>query len=563
MPQNSAVPNYSAIYAFGDSLSDAGNLSIVTSVAFATEPVSPPYYNEQYGPIAGNVFSNGPTWVQDLSFALGLGTLEPSLTGGGDFAYGGAETGSTPQSAGDVATQALSLPAQLTQFQTLVPKPSSNALYTLSIGSNDLFDILDKTGLTAQQQTTDVDDAVANEISFITKLEGDGAKNLLVMDVPDLGKVPDVTLGLANGGNAPSAALDAEASQLSNAYNSALTSQLATIASAGTVSVHVLDAYSLIDNAVADPAAYGLTNVTSPVWSGNFTSSSSGTLTATTTAAQNQYLFWDDFHPTETGQQALAATGLADLSGGTNLHGSASQYVVADDGGSLYIQDTVAGRDGTQVLPSVTTMAFTNGTGIFDPTGAAEDLARLYQTVLDRAPDLPGLLDWTAVVDDSVVSPGVVTSTVANAFVTSAEFISDYGSLSNAAFVNQLYENGLGRAADPAGAQLWDGMLAAGTSRGTVALDIAESTESQNRSLATAGDNNGAEIYRLYETTFGSAPDPTGLATYESVLAGGGTITQVAQDLVNTAEFTQDYGTMSVSQFLTTLYQLSLIHIWR
>ena len=147
---------------------------------------------------------------------------------------------------------------------------------------------------------------------------------------------------------------------------------------------------------------------------------------------------------------------------------------------------------------------------------------------------------------------------MANAFVTSAEFISDYGSLSNAAFVNQLYENGLGRAADPAGAQLWDGMLAAGTSRGTVALDIAESTESQNRSLATAGDNNGAEIYRLYETTFGSAPDPTGLATYESVLAGGGTITQVAQDLVNTAEFTQDYGTMSVSQFLTTLYQNAL-----
>ena len=93
MSEDSALPSYSAIYAFGDSLSDAGNLSITTSAAGATEPVSPPYYKQQYGSISGNVFSNGPTWVQDLSIALGLGTLAPSLAGGTDFAYGGAETG--------------------------------------------------------------------------------------------------------------------------------------------------------------------------------------------------------------------------------------------------------------------------------------------------------------------------------------------------------------------------------------------------------------------------------------------------------------------------------------
>jgi hypothetical protein len=70
MSLNSALPSYSAIYAFGDSLSDAGNVSITTSAAGATKPASPPYYKEQYGPITGNVFSNGPTWVQDLSIAL-------------------------------------------------------------------------------------------------------------------------------------------------------------------------------------------------------------------------------------------------------------------------------------------------------------------------------------------------------------------------------------------------------------------------------------------------------------------------------------------------------------
>ena len=44
-----------------------------------------------------------------------------------------------------------------------------------------------------------------------------------------------------------------EASQLASECNTALTSQLATISG---ISLHVIDAYQLIDNAVANPAAY-------------------------------------------------------------------------------------------------------------------------------------------------------------------------------------------------------------------------------------------------------------------------------------------------------------------
>lgn len=315
MSQSSALPTYSAIYAFGDSLSDAGNLSITTKTAGLPTPVSPPYLTQHYGTATGAVFSNGLTWVQDLSIALGLGILAPSLTGGTDFAYGGAETGTTPQNGSAPEIQAVSLPSQLTQFQARVPKPSANALYTVSIGANDLNDILGTPGLTAQQQTADVNASVANEISFVKSLIADGAKNLLVMDVPDLGKTPNVMDGRVNGSNTPSAALDAEASQLASSYNSALTSQLAALASADAVKVHVVDAYGLVDSAVADPALYGLTNVTSPVWSGNYTSSTSGTLAATTPAAQDQYLFWDQLHPTETGHQAIADAAEQQLSG--------------------------------------------------------------------------------------------------------------------------------------------------------------------------------------------------------------------------------------------------------
>lgn len=315
MPQSSALPTYSAIYAFGDSLSDAGNLSNLTTLAGSTEPVSPPYFTQHYGLISGNVFSNGPTWVQDLSTALGLGTLAPTLAGGTDFAYGGAETGPTALNAGDLQLQAISLPAQLAEFKARVPAPSGNALYTLSVGSNDLLGILAAPGLTATQQTNDVNAAVGNEVSFVSQLIKDGAKNLLVMNVPDLGKTPEVTQGLANGSNMPSAQLTNEASQLSSLYDTTLASDLASLAATSGTKIGIVDSYALVDNAVADPAAYGLTNVTTPVWSGNYTSASSGTLATTDIATQDQYLFWDHLHPTETGHLALAQQAEQVLSG--------------------------------------------------------------------------------------------------------------------------------------------------------------------------------------------------------------------------------------------------------
>jgi phospholipase/lecithinase/hemolysin len=315
MTQSSALPTYSTIYAFGDSLSDAGDLSLTTTAGLATEPVSPPYFQESYGSIPGNVFSNGPTWVQNLSIALGLGVLAPSLAGGTDFAYGGAETGSVPQNASEPTIRAISLPAQLAAFKAAEPSPSPTALYTLSIGANDILDILDNAALTAQQQTTDITDSVAAEISFVQQLGAAGAKNLLVLNVPDLGKTPDITTGQFNGSNTPSAAVDAEATQLATEYNTALTTQLATITSAGMLDVHVIDAFQLIDDAVANPAVYGLTNVTTPVWSGSYTSSSSGTVAVSGAAAQDQYLFWDHLHPTETGHQAITELAEKQLTG--------------------------------------------------------------------------------------------------------------------------------------------------------------------------------------------------------------------------------------------------------
>ena len=365
MSNTPGLPTYTALYAFGDSLSDAGNVSILTA-AVGIEPVSPPYDKEQYGSLSGNVFSNGPTWVQDLSVTLGLGTLAPSLLGGNDFAYGGAETGPTPQNSGNAQTALLSLPAQLQQFQTSVPSPAAGALYTISIGANDIFDILSNTALTAQQQATDVGDAVANEIAFVGELAHDGAKNLLVLDVPDLGKTPSYRLG----------ASATEATQLATQYDTALNSQLASVATADGIRVNVINAFQLIDSAVANPAAYGLTNVTTPVWSGNFTSPTSGTLVSTNPAVQDQYLFFDSVHPTETGHQAIAAlaaeqlggAGLVALPPGDQFYAAAAGTTVLGGSGN----DTVIASAGLVTASGgAGLLTFVGGTGASSVTGGA------------------------------------------------------------------------------------------------------------------------------------------------------------------------------------------------
>jgi hypothetical protein len=236
------------------------------------------------------------------------------------------------------------------------------------------------------------------------------------------------------------------------------------------------------------------------------------------------------------------------------LHGAHYQYIVADNNGSLVAQDSITGRDGTQTLPANTVLTFTDGTGVYDPTGTAEDVARLYQALLQRAPDAPGLVAWTASIDNSHVP----ISAVANSFATSPEFIQTYGSLSDDGFVQRLYQNALGRPAEAAGEQAWDNALASGMSRGQVAQGFAESAENRINTRSIAGDKNDAEAYRLYKAALARAPDQAGQLAWSSVLASGATPSQVAQGFIDSAEFQLKYEALSTQDFVSTLYQNAL-----
>ena len=278
---------FTELFAFGDSLSDAGNLFIADG---RTVPVSPPYF-------AGHS-SNGPTWVEDLSVRLGLGTLTPSLARGHDFAFASAQTGPTDV---NVANPLLiDLPDQIAAYAALHSAPVVGALYTLDIGGNDIGHALAAFGagkISLGVVNSVVSEAETNTVDAVDTLFGLGARSLLFFEVPDLGLAP----GLAG------TPLQSLASSLALSFDATVLGDLGAL-EAGGLKVFDLQTDALLGKITADPAAFGFTHVpiTQPCWTGNFTDPKSGTLCSTDPAVQNQYLFWDSGHPTAAGHFLLA-----------------------------------------------------------------------------------------------------------------------------------------------------------------------------------------------------------------------------------------------------------------
>lgn len=104
---------------------------------------------------------------------------------------------------------------------------------------------------------------------------------------------------------------------------------------------------------------------------------------------------------------------------------------------------------------------------------AAEAVARLYLAAFKRIPDASGLQFWL-----SVLTNQGSAAQVAQIFTQTPEFVSLYGSnLDASAFIDILYGNVLGRAADTGGKQYWLQQLAGGMSKGDALNNFAQSSE--------------------------------------------------------------------------------------
>lgn len=116
-----------------------------------------------------------------------------------------------------------------------------------------------------------------------------------------------------------------------------------------------------------------------------------------------------------------------------------------------------------------------------DNTAAVDPVARLYRAFLGRAPDAGGLRFWIARKRAGTWS----VTKMADAFAGSSEFKAKYGTLTNRQFVVRIYDDVLQRAPDPGGVDYWTARLdTKQKTRGGVMVGFSESNEYRTKQRA-------------------------------------------------------------------------------
>ena len=264
---NMVDTRYTGHYFFGDSLTDNGNLYVVTG---GTQPPSPPY-NQR--------FTNALVFAEYLVPTLQRATTAAAGVNQLDFAFGGA-----------TAAPAANPPGFAQQIGLLNSRGitiGSNELVSVLFGANDFFNAV---AIPANQNATAITNlanaSVSNVVGGVQTLITRGGRNFIVFYLPDLGSTPAFRSSPAN----PLATL--YTSTFNSGLQTALTTALGT-APAGT-SITIVNARAFLDRIIATPATFGITNTTI------------GFLQNGSTGNVNQYLFFDSVHPTSTVQRLEA-----------------------------------------------------------------------------------------------------------------------------------------------------------------------------------------------------------------------------------------------------------------
>lgn len=256
---------YSRVFVIGDSLSDNGNAFVGTGGVTEAKPYTKLIPDLPY---ESKTLSNGPIWVDFLPsrvtatppppIGTRLLTVPPfaDLSGGASYAVASARSG--PLS-GVTGNGVPTLTQQSTALLTLLPSLPADALFIVWAGGNDVRDALD-TGSQAGAAAV-IQSALFNVGDILGDLLGAGARNLLVLNMPDLSRTPAVQFTDAEAGNT----LASQATlSLVQAYNAGLNATIAQLESASGVDVLTLDTFALITEILNHPGTYGFSNATTP-----------------------------------------------------------------------------------------------------------------------------------------------------------------------------------------------------------------------------------------------------------------------------------------------------------
>ncbi len=262
------------IVVFGDSLSDNGNLYEYMKHQL---PISPPYFDGR--------FTNGPVWVELLAQMYYPSDSNLHLL---DYAFGGA--GVTVGDGDDEDEPLFTLRSEIDSYLLAhQDKADPNSLFVIWMGSNNYLAIPDDVD-------TAVDDVNRGMITSIQRLIDKGAKHMMVVNVPDLGKTP--------------AALDFDAvdllTELTTKNNVVLEKNVMVFQENNPgVQWFFFDVNSLLGDMLTNPSQYGFSNVTGTCYEelvNNPSAKSILNMVSTVNPRLKQdacdgYLFFDPVHP--------------------------------------------------------------------------------------------------------------------------------------------------------------------------------------------------------------------------------------------------------------------------
>ena len=365
---SAALPAYTGVYVFGDSLVDPGNdlraADLIGDLPFVGVPDGAPTADKGYfegrftdgyngADLIANKLLHEPT---QPTFAFGikdplLGLSVPFLSKPDgvnlSFAYGGA-----------MAIQPDSLPPdlhdQVAIYDNFTADP--NALYLIVIGANDIRALVPTggavvTGAAADAQLTAIAGEITQEVSHLLAR---GARHIVVADIPDVGLTPEYT------GVPDEATRRALASQYVQTADARLQADLANLTLPTGATVLDYDFQGYTHDVIADPAAHGFSNVTQArmdVQAGHLDPIGSG------------FLFFDEVHPSAQAHAQIAGEILDALRGGPvvdNLApavGPQAMATVALGATDAFSASLVAGRSYV-----IDVLALSNGAGsLADP----------------------------------------------------------------------------------------------------------------------------------------------------------------------------------------------------
>lgn len=298
---------YDSVVVFGGSLSDPGNAFVVLSnpsdfgfdesCGLLTPLNVPPYDTLDFLYIPDGVYasgghhvSNGATWIEQLARDNSLaGFTRPALRNDGqqarNYAIGGARANDYPCR--------FNLLNQLGAFVNTSTALTADSLVVFEMGGNDLRDAL--VSLPADPTPT-IFGAISNIGYAIGELYNLGARQFLLMNVPDIGKTPAVQI---LDSLYPGLDLVGWASGLTYLFNEQLDDLPATLSFLYPgIEVRIFDANTLLNLIIANPADYGIEVVDTPCVTPN--------VPPYKCRNPDAYLFWDGLHPTRAVHKIMA-----------------------------------------------------------------------------------------------------------------------------------------------------------------------------------------------------------------------------------------------------------------